>query len=149
MNTFSDNNIITHIFKRLSDNQLIMPDSRKIRAIDLCRIKEGTAVPISVLYGFNAVFLGRYFTVAVRKSHTAHSDSRNINITQFSCFHTLTSFEKALGTAKHKLVRQLDDLLNRLLLAFLDPLPVNAENRVIDEGHQHTLLVFGQSAVFL
>lgn len=63
MNTFSDNNIITHIFKRLSDNQLIMPDSRKIWTVDLCHIKKGTAVAVSVLYCFNAVFLGRYFTV--------------------------------------------------------------------------------------
>ena len=149
MNTFSDNNIITHIFKRLSDNQLIMPDSRKIWAVDLCRIKKGTAVAVSVLYCFNAVFLGRYFTVAVRKSHTAHSNSRNFNITQYSCLHTLASFEKSLDAAKHELVRQFYDLLDRLLFAFFYPLPVNTENRVVDKVQQHTLLIFGQSTVFL
>ncbi len=58
------------------------------------------------------------------------------------------SLEKALDTTKHKPVCDPDDLLDRLLLAFLDPLPVNAKDRIIDEVHKHCLLIFRQCAVF-
>ncbi len=41
------------------------------------------------------------------------------------------------------------DLLHRLLLTFFYPLPVNAKDRVIDEVHQQSLLIFRQCAIFL
>ena len=94
------------------------------------------------------LFLGRCFTATVGKCHTAHADRRYFNIPQFSCFHNVTSFKKAFHTAKHKPVCYLDYLLNRLLLAFLDTLPVNAEDRVVDKVHQYSLLIFRQRAVF-
>ena len=75
--------------------------------------------------------------------------TQNFYIPKFPCFHNVTSFEKALDTAKHKPVCDTDDLLHRLLFAFFYPLPVNAEDRVIDEVHQHGLLIFWKRAVFL
>ena len=107
---------LAHIFKHLSYDQFIVFEARKILAVYFRRIKERTAVMISAVYRFDAVFL---------------------------------SLEKALDTTKHKPVCDLDDLLDRLLLSFLDPLPVNSENGIIDEIHQHSLPVFGECGVFL
>lgn len=61
----------------------------------------------------------------------------------------LSLIEKALHTAKHEPVCDLYDLLDRLPLALFYPLPVNAEDSIIDEVHKHGLLIFGQCAVFL
>ena len=141
--------ILTHIFQCLADDQLIVTYPRQVRAVNLCCVKECTAVLISIPYRFYTVFFGRYFAVSVGKSHTAHSDGRYFNIPKFPCFHNVTSFEKALDTTKHKPVCYPDDLLDRLLFAFFYPLPVNAEDRIIDEVHQHGLLVFRQCTVFL
>ena len=57
--------------------------------------------------------------------------------------------EKFSYSAKNKPVCDTDDLFYRLLFALFYPLPVNAENSVIDEVHKHGLLIFGQCAVFL
>ena len=67
-----------------------MSDIGKSLTVNLRCIKKCAAMLKAIPYGFNTVFFGRDFAVTVRKSHAAHSYLRYLNISQHSCFHTLT-----------------------------------------------------------
>ena len=81
-----DNHIVTHVFKCLSNDQFVMPDTGQVRAVNLCRVKKGAAMLIGISDRLYAVLFFRDFSVTVGEGHTAHTHFGHLDIPQHSCF---------------------------------------------------------------
>ena len=70
----SQNHVLPHIPQGFSYDALVVSRAGQVRTVDLRRVEKGTAVPVGVLDGLNAVCLRGNLAVAVGKCHTAHAD---------------------------------------------------------------------------